>query len=189
MKVKGVKGVHDYLLKEVQSVYRLQGVDINDKHIEIMIRQMLKKVKIEEPGDGDMLPGSMVDTNEFDVKNEALIAAGKEPATASPVLLGITKRLWLRIPSFPPHPFQETTRVLTDAAIKGKVDPLIGLKENVIIGKLIPAGTGMSCYRNVSLTGLEEESITPKSMPEAVVYPEQEDENLPENTLDNDTLE
>ena len=99
-----MKGVHDYLLKEVQSVYRLQGVDINDKHIEIMIRQMLKKVKIEEPGDGDMLPGSMVDTNEFDVKNEALIAAGKEPATASPVLLGITKRLWLRIPSFPPHP-------------------------------------------------------------------------------------
>ena len=189
LKVKGVKGVHDYLLKEVQSVYRLQGVDINDKHIEIMIRQMLKKVKIEEPGDGDMLPGSMVDTNEFDVKNEALIAAGKEPATASPVLLGITKAALATDSFLSAASFQETTRVLTDAAIKGKVDPLIGLKENVIIGKLIPAGTGMSCYRNVSLTGLEEESITPKSMPEAVVYPEQEDENLPENTLDNDTLE
>lgn len=189
LKVKGVKGVHDYLLKEVQSVYRLQGVDINDKHIEIMIRQMLKKVKIEEPGDGDMLPGSMVDTNEFDVKNEALIAAGKEPATASPVLLGITKAALATDSFLSAASFQETTRVLTDAAIKGKVDPLIGLKENVIIGKLIPAGTGMSCYRNVSLTGLEEESITPKSIPEAVVYPEQEDENLPENTLDNDTLE
>ncbi len=151
LKVKGVKGVHMYLLKEVQSVYRLQGVDINDKHIEIMIRQMLKKVKIEDPGDGDMLPGSLVDMNEFDRKNEALQEEGLEPAVGSPVLLGITKASLATDSFLSAASFQETTRVLTDAAIKGKSDPLIGLKENVIIGKLIPAGTGMQRYRNVRL--------------------------------------
>ncbi|MEG1867934.1 MAG: DNA-directed RNA polymerase subunit beta' [Clostridiales bacterium] len=161
LKVKGVKGVHQYLLQEVQSVYRLQGVDINDKHIEIMVRQMLKKVRIEETGDGDMLPGSLVDANGFEKKNEELIAQGLEPATASPVLLGITKAALATESFLSAASFQETTRVLTDAAIKGKVDPLIGLKENVIIGKLIPAGTGMHCYRDVEIQSIEESLAGP----------------------------
>ncbi len=156
LKIKGVKGVHMYLLREVQSVYRLQGVDINDKHIEIIVRQMLKKVKIEDPGEGDMLPGSLVDMNEFDRKNEALLSEGLEPAIGSPVLLGITKASLATDSFLSAASFQETTRVLTDAAIKGKSDPLIGLKENVIIGKLIPAGTGMQRYRNVNLIDNEE---------------------------------
>ena len=152
LKVKGVEGVHYYLLKEVQSVYRLQGVDINDKHIEIMIRQMLKKVKIEEAGDGNLLPGTLVDRNEFRRINEELVAEGKEPAVASAVLLGITKAALATDSFLSAASFQETTRVLTDAAIKGKVDPLIGLKENVILGKLIPAGTGMSRYRDIEVS-------------------------------------
>ena len=161
LKVQGVEGVHYYLLKEVQSVYRLQGVDINDKHIEIMIRQMLKKVKVEEAGDGNLLPGTLVDRNEFRRLNADLVAEGKEPAVASSVLLGITKAALATDSFLSAASFQETTRVLTDAAIKGKVDPLIGLKENVILGKLIPAGTGMTRYRDIEVTaeGEEEEVV------------------------------
>ena len=160
LKVKGVEGVHYYLLKEVQSVYRLQGVDINDKHIEIMIRQMLKKVKIEEAGDGNLLPGTLVDRNEFRRINEELVAEGKEPAVASAVLLGITKAALATDSFLSAASFQETTRVLTDAAIKGKVDPLIGLKENVILGKLIPAGTGMLRYRGIEVSAEGDEAET-----------------------------
>lgn len=159
LKVQGVEGVHYYLLKEVQSVYRLQGVDINDKHIEIMIRQMLKKVKVEEAGDGDLLPGTLVDRNEFRRMNEELLAEGKEPAVASAVLLGITKAALATDSFLSAASFQETTRVLTDAAIKGKVDPLIGLKENVILGKLIPAGTGMARYRNITVSSEDDDIL------------------------------
>ena len=159
LKIQGVEGVHYYLLKEVQSVYRLQGVDINDKHIEIMIRQMLKKIKIETAGDGIMLPGTLVDINEYERTNERLIAEGKEPATATPTLLGITKAALATDSFLSAASFQETTRVLTDAAIKGKVDPLIGLKENVILGKLIPAGTGMARYRGIDVHGGDNQRI------------------------------
>ncbi len=159
LNVQGINGVHYYLLKEVQSVYRLQGVDINDKHIEIMIRQMLKKVKIDEVGDGNMLPGTLVDRNEFENTNKELIAAGKEPAVATPVLLGITKAALATDSFLSAASFQETTRVLTDAAIKGKIDPLIGLKENVILGKLIPAGTGMNRYRDIEVECEEDEPV------------------------------
>lgn len=154
--VKGIRGVQMYLLREVQRVYRLQGVDINDKHIEVMVRQMLKKVKIEEPGDTSLLPGALVDFAEFSQVNNEAIAAGMEPATASPVLLGITKASLATDSFLSAASFQETTRVLTDAAIKGKVDPLMGLKENVIIGKLIPAGTGLSRYRNIQVANVDE---------------------------------
>ena len=146
--VKGIRGVQMYLLREVERVYRLQGVDINDKHIEIMVRQMLKKVRVEDAGSTSLLPGSMVDSFEFEALNEKAVAEGGAPATARPMLLGITKAS-LNTDSFlSAASFQETTRVLTDAAIKGKTDHLIGLKENVIIGKLIPAGTGLNRYRD-----------------------------------------
>jgi len=151
LSIKGVKGVQMYLLREVQQVYRLQGVDINDKHIEVMVRQMMKKVKIEEAGDTTLLPGALVDSFEFEAVNNQAIAEGKEPSTAQPVLLGITKASLATDSFLSAASFQETTRVLTDAAIKGKVDPLLGLKENVIIGKLIPAGTGLSRYRSIVL--------------------------------------
>lgn len=151
LKVKGVRGVQVYLLREVQRVYRLQGVDINDKHIEVMIRQMLRKVKVEEPGDTNLLPGGVIDKFEFEEENERVKAWGGEPAVAKPVLLGITKASLATDSFLSAASFQETTRVLTDAAIKGKVDPLLGLKENVIIGKLIPAGTGMSRYSNIKV--------------------------------------
>ena len=144
--VKGIRGVQMYLLREVQRVYRLQGVDINDKHIEVMVRQMLKKVKVEENGDTHFLPGAMVDSYEFEKVNEEILAQGKQPATAKPMLLGITKASLVTDSFLSAASFQETTRVLTDAAIKGKVDALLGLKENVIIGKLIPAGTGLAKY-------------------------------------------
>jgi DNA-directed RNA polymerase subunit beta' len=157
LKVKGLRGLQTYLLEEVQKVYRLQGVDINDKHIEIMIRQMLKKVKIDDSGDTSLLPGGLVDVFEFEEENEKAIAAGGDPATARPVLLGITKTALATDSFLSAASFQETTRVLTEAAIKGKRDPLLGLKENVIIGKLIPAGTGMARYRNVRITYVEEE--------------------------------
>ena len=140
-----------YLLQEVLRVYRLQGVDINDKHIEIIIRQMLCKVKVENPGDTDLLPGELIDVFEFEDLNEKAIQEGKKPAEARRVLLGITKASLATDSFLSAVSFQETTRVLTEAAIKGKVDPLLGLKENVIIGKLIPAGTGMSRYRNVKI--------------------------------------
>lgn len=157
LKIKGQRGVQVYLLGEVQRVYRLQGVDINDKHIEVMVRQMLRKVKIEEAGDTNLLPGALIDVFEFEDENARVIAAGGEPAVVRPVLLGITKASLATDSFLSAASFQETTRVLTDAAIKGKVDPLLGLKENVIIGKLIPAGTGMSRYRNVKI--IEPEQI------------------------------
>jgi len=155
LKIKGVQGVQVYLLQEVQRVYRLQGVDINDKHIEVMIRQMLRKVKIDDPGDTDLLPGGLIDIFEFEEENNRTIARGGEPATAKPVLLGITKASLATDSFLSAASFQETTRVLTEAAIKGKMDPLLGLKENVIIGKLVPAGTGMSRYRNISVLAEE----------------------------------
>ena len=151
LKIKGLRGVQDYMIQEVQRVYRLQGVEISDKHIEVIVRQMLKRVKIEENGDTDFLPGSLVDWLTFENTNAALEAEGKEPAKGSRVLLGITKASLATDSFLSAASFQETTRVLTEAAIKGKIDPLIGLKENVIIGKLIPAGTGMSRYRNIEL--------------------------------------
>ncbi|BAD42066.1 DNA-directed RNA polymerase subunit beta' [Symbiobacterium thermophilum] len=151
LRVKGLRGVQRYLLREVQKVYNLQGVDINDKHIEIMVRQMLRKVKVEDPGDTDLLPGGFVDIFDFEDENERVIMEGGVPAVARPMLLGITKASLATDSFLSAASFQETTRVLTDAAIKGKRDPLLGLKENVIIGKLIPAGTGMGRYRNIKL--------------------------------------
>lgn len=151
LKIKGVRGVQDYMLQEVQRVYRLQGVDINDKHVEVIVRQMLKKVKIEENGDTDLLPGSLVDILEFEDVNNQMEAEGLEPATGKTTLLGITKASLATESFLSAASFQETTRVLTEAAIKGKMDPLIGLKENVIIGKLIPAGTGMDRYRKINI--------------------------------------
>jgi DNA-directed RNA polymerase subunit beta' len=151
LKIKGLRGVQMYLLDEVQKVYRLQGVDINDKHIEVMVRQMLRKVKVEDPGDTDLLPGGLVDIFDFEEENARVIANDGLPAAAKPILLGITKASLATDSFLSAASFQETTRVLTEAAIKGKIDPLLGLKENVIIGKLIPAGTGMSRYRNIRL--------------------------------------
>lgn len=156
LKIKGVKGVQTYLLMEVQRVYRLQGVDISDKHIEVIIRQMLRKVKIEDAGDTDMLPGGLVDIFKFERKNEQVIQNNGQPAVAKRVLLGITKASLATDSFLSAASFQETTRVLTEAAIKGKVDPLVGLKENVIIGKLIPAGTGMSRYKDIVIYNEEE---------------------------------
>jgi DNA-directed RNA polymerase subunit beta' len=138
-------------LQEVQKVYRLQGVYISDKHIELIARQMLRKVKVEEAGDTQLLPGSLVDIFAFEEENEKAVSEGLEPATASRVLMGITKASLATDSFLSAASFQETTRVLTDAAIKGKVDPLVGLKENVIIGKLVPAGTGVKKYREVEL--------------------------------------
>ena len=155
VRILGVRAVQDYMIREVQKVYRIQGVEINDKHIELIVRQMLKKIVIESAGDSDFLPGSQVDTIEFTEVNEKLEEEGKQPATGTPIILGITKASLATNSFMSAASFQETTKVLTDAAINGKVDPLIGLKENVIIGKLIPAGTGMKRYQDVKLdTGL-----------------------------------
>ncbi|MCL2415878.1 MAG: DNA-directed RNA polymerase subunit beta', partial [Defluviitaleaceae bacterium] len=151
LKIKGLRGVQDYMLQEVQRVYRLQGVDINDKHIEVIVRQMLKRVRVEENNDSQFLPGSLIDWLDFEEQNSALAAQGLEPAVGARVLLGITKASLATDSFLSAASFQETTRVLTEAAIKGKIDPLIGLKENVIIGKLIPAGTGMQLYRNINV--------------------------------------
>ena len=151
LKIKGVRAVQDYMLQEVQRVYRLQGVEINDKHVEVIVRQMLKKIRIENNGDSDFLPGTMVDFLDYEEENERLAAEGKEPAEGKQVLLGITKASLATNSFLSAASFQETTKVLTEAAIKGKIDPLIGLKENVIIGKLIPAGTGMKRYRSIHL--------------------------------------
>ena len=139
------------MIQEVQRVYRLQGVEINDKHIEVIVRQMLQKIRIEEAGDTEFLPGTQVDILDFEDTNEKMIEEGKEPAEGKQVMLGITKASLATNSFLSAASFQETTKVLTEAAIKGKVDPLIGMKENVIIGKLIPAGTGMKRYRNVHL--------------------------------------
>lgn len=171
LKIKGVKGVQNYIVKEVQRVYRLQGVDINDKHIEIIVRQMLSKVKIEEAGDTELLPGSLVNVMEFENTNKKVVEEGGEPAVGRMTLLGITKASLATDSFLSAASFQETTRVLTEAAIKGKEDFLLGLKENVIIGKLIPAGTGMRRYKNVEV--IDDETIP------------QEEENL----VDTDILQ
>ena len=152
LKIKGVRAVQDYMIQEVQRVYRLQGVEINDKHVEVIVRQMLKKVKVEESGDSDVLPGVSMNVLEFNDMNEALIAQGKKPAEGKQVMLGITKASLATDSFLSAASFQETTKVLTEADINGRVDHLIGLKENVLIGKLIPAGTGMKRYRNVRLS-------------------------------------
>ncbi len=152
LKIKGVRAVQDYMIQEVQRVYRLQGVDINDKHIEVIVRQMLKKIRIENNGDSEFLPGTLVDILEYEDTNERLEQEGLEPAEGKQVMLGITKASLATNSFLSAASFQETTKVLTEAAIKGKVDPLIGLKENVIIGKLIPAGTGMKRYRDIKLS-------------------------------------
>jgi DNA-directed RNA polymerase subunit beta' len=181
LKIKGVRAVQDYMLREVQRVYRLQGVDINDKHIELIVRQMLQKIRIEDNGDSDLLVGSMVDSLDFLELNEQLEAEGKTLATGAQVLLGITKASLATNSFLSAASFQETTKVLTEAAIKGKVDPLIGMKENVIIGKLIPAGTGMKRYRNIKLDSemVVEEEVTyevpeydPEEMIETIEIPE-----------------
>ena len=151
LKIKGVRAVQDYMIQEVQRVYRLQGVEINDKHIEVIVRQMLKKIRIEESGDTEFLPGTNVDRLEFEDVNEVLEAEGKEPAIGEPIIMGITKASLATNSFLSAASFQETTKVLTEAAIKGKIDPLVGLKENVIIGKHIPAGTGMRKYRDIRL--------------------------------------
>jgi len=152
IRIKGVNGVKNYLLSEVQKVYRLQGVDINDKHLEVVVRQMTRKVKIEETGDTDLLPGTLIDIFDFEEANEKVLAEGGAPAEGKISLLGITKAALATDSFLSAASFQETTRVLTDAAIKGKIDPLVGLKENVIIGKLIPAGTGMTRYRTIKIS-------------------------------------
>ena len=151
LRIKGVRAVQDYILREVQRVYRLQGVDIADKHVEVIVRQMLKKIRIDTAGNTEYLPGTLVNVLEYDAVNEQMAAEGKEPATGSQIILGITKAALATDSFLSAASFQETTKVLTEAAIKGKIDPLVGLKENVIIGKLIPAGTGMKRYRNVKL--------------------------------------
>ncbi len=152
LKIKGIRAVQDYLLREVQRVYRLQGVDIADKHIEVLVRQMLKKIRIDEPGDTEYLSGTLVDVLDFEEINEQLLKEGKTPAEGERIILGITKAALATDSFMSAASFQETTKVLTDAAIKGKIDPLVGLKENVIIGKLIPAGTGLKRYRNTALS-------------------------------------
>ena len=174
LKIKGLRAVQDYMLHEVQRVYRLQGVEINDKHIELIVHQMLKKVRVEENGDSQFLPGTMVDTLDFEEANAKLVEEGKEPAVGEPVMLGITKASLATNSFLSAASFQETTKVLTEAAIKGKVDPLIGLKENVIIGKLIPVGTGMREYRDVQLNTdkKDEEVILTEEVAEEVVVDE-----------------
>ena len=172
LRIKGVRAVQDYMIREVQRVYRLQGVEISDKHIEVIVRQMLKKIRIEDNGDTEFLPGTLVDVLDFEEENERLIEEGKEPAEGKQVMLGITKASLATNSFLSAASFQETTKVLTEAAIKGKVDPLIGLKENVIIGKLIPAGTGMKRYRDVRLNS---------TMPEPEVKVEDIAEGLTED--------
>lgn len=175
LKIKGLRAVQDYMIHEVQRVYRLQGVEINDKHIELIVHQMLKKVRVEENGDSGFLPGTMVDALDFEETNARLVEEGKEPAAGEPVMLGITKASLATNSFLSAASFQETTKVLTEAAIKGKVDPLIGLKENVIIGKLIPVGTGMREYRDVRLnTDKKEEEpiIVEEAVTEEVISEE-----------------
>ncbi len=171
LKIKGVRAVQDYMIQEVQRVYRLQGVEINDKHVEMIVRQMLKKIRIEESGDSDVLPGVSMDVLDFNEMNEALIAEGKQPAEGKQVMLGITKASLATDSFLSAASFQETTKVLTEAAINGKVDHLIGLKENVIIGKLIPAGTGMKRYRSIKLN-------TDMNEQDDLVLGEDEDEDI-----------
>jgi DNA-directed RNA polymerase subunit beta' len=180
LKIKGVRAVQDYMLREVQRVYRLQGVEINDKHIEVIVRQMLKKIRVENNGDSDFLPGTLVDTLEFEDKVEELSEKGMEVPEGKQIILGITKASLATNSFLSAASFQETTKVLTDAAIKGKVDPLIGLKENVIIGKLIPAGTGMKRYRNIGLHSDLVDSLLP---PEPAKEEPLEDDAVQEESL------
>ncbi len=190
LRIKGIDAVQDYLLREVQRVYRMQGVDINDKHIEVIVRQMLKKVRVDDNGDTDLLPGSLVDVLDFEDINNRMVEEGKKPAEGKRIILGITKASLATNSFLSAASFQETTRVLTDAAIKGKVDPLVGLKENVIIGKLIPAGTGMKRYRNVQIdtsgtddyeyeqlrrSEMEEENAEPVDESEKISFDEMSD--------------
>ena len=194
LKIKGLRAVQDYMLQEVQRVYRLQGVDINDKHIEVIVRQMLKKVRIEEKGDTDFLPGTMADVLLFNEVNERMEAEGKEPATGEQIMLGITKASLATDSFLSAASFQETTKVLTEAAIKGKVDHLVGLKENVIIGKHIPAGTGMKKYRDVSLNtdlhfneeielSMDDEIELSEEMPEETDLPAEENAEAEEEPV------
>ena len=185
LKIKGVRAVQDYMIQEVQRVYRLQGVDINDKHIEVIVRQMLKKIRIENNGDSDFLPGTLVDILEYEDEVERLEAEGKELPEGKQVMLGITKASLATNSFLSAASFQETTKVLTEAAIKGKVDPLIGLKENVIIGKLIPAGTGMKRYRNVKLnTDAEAEAVVEEFETEEVMADVEEDMDMEDISFD-----
>jgi len=171
MRIKGAEGVERYIVSEVQKVYRSQGVDIDDRHIEAIVRQMLRKVRVENAGDTTMLPGTLVDYNKFNSENERVEAEGLRPAEGKRLLLGITKASLATDSFLSAASFQETTRVLTEAAIKGKIDPLIGLKENVIIGKLIPAGTGLLKYREMQPYNAETEEPTSLSVPK----PEEEE--------------
>ena len=185
LRIKGIRAVQDYMIREVQRVYRLQGVDISDKHVEVIVRQMLKKVRIENAGDTEYLPGTLVDVLDFEDMNAELTAEGKEPAEGKQVMLGITKAALATNSFLSAASFQETTKVLTEAAIKGKVDPLIGLKENVIIGKLIPAGTGMKRYRNVLLDSDMKLNDT-ISFDEAMEIEEDVEELQEEETMEED---
>ena len=175
LKIKGVRAVQDYMLQEVQRVYRLQGVEISDKHIEVIVRQMLKKIRIENNGDSEFLPGTLVDVLDFEEMNEKLAEEGKEVAEGKQVLLGITKASLATNSFLSAASFQETTKVLTEAAIKGKIDPLIGLKENVILGKLIPAGTGMKRYGDIKLNTDYNEEIEEQTEDFTEVYEESSD--------------
>ena len=188
LKIKGIRAVQDYMLREVQRVYRLQGVDISDKHIEVIVRQMLKKIRIENNGDTDFLPGALVDVLDYEDLNEQLIAEGKEPAEGKQVMLGITKAALATNSFLSAASFQETTKVLTEAAIKGKIDPLIGLKENVIIGKLIPAGTGMRRYRNTRLS-TDKELMGTIDVDEEDVFIDDDTQRLPEDEFIEDGFE
>ncbi|MDO4519295.1 MAG: DNA-directed RNA polymerase subunit beta' [Eubacteriales bacterium] len=180
LRIKGVRAVQDYMLREVQRVYRLQGVEISDKHIEVIVRQMLKKIRIEENGDSEFLPGTLVDVLEFEDVNEQLEAEGKVPAEGKQIMLGITKAALATNSFLSAASFQETTKVLTEAAIKGKIDPLLGLKENVILGKLIPAGTGLKRYSKVELS-----TQMPETAEESIMIGEEDNEmpNLEENSV------
>ena len=184
LKIKGVRAVQDYMLREVQRVYRLQGVEINDKHIEIIVRQMLKKIHVEESGDSGLLPGINMDILEFMDMNEKLEAEGKAPATGKQIMLGITKASLATDSFLSAASFQETTKVLTEAAICGKTDHLRGLKENVLIGKLIPAGTGMKRYRNVKLDTENGQPAISDDDPAVLDIRDEIDEELPEEIGD-----
>ncbi len=191
LKIKGVRAVQDYMIQEVQRVYRLQGVEINDKHIEVIVRQMLKKVKVEESGDSDVLPGVSMNVLDYNDMNEKLLAEGKEPAEGKQVMLGITKASLATDSFLSAASFQETTKVLTEAAINGKIDHLIGLKENVLIGKLIPAGTGMKRYRSVKLNSdisMDDEIVFEDDgdEEESVISPQEEEIVEAEEVLDLD---
>ncbi len=178
LRVRDVLSVENYLLREVQKVYRMQGVEIGDKHVEVMVRQMLRKVRVMDPGSTEILPGTLLDIADFTERNRSAIMNGEVPATARPVLLGITKASLETNSFLSAASFQETTRVLTDASIRGKKDHLLGLKENVIIGKIIPAGTGMARYRNMETS--TSEPVLPVEQTEVVIVettPSEEDTN------------